>query len=255
MRNKLLAAFSLMVVIGGVAFKAVGQSEAAKGDGTASSKVSTAAPVIITATTSPEDLARAALAAQGGEKFKQVKSLVLIGSVELYAPNSTQSLSGKFAIVTSGERVRIDVNAPLLSFQQIYDGQNSYTSLPNTPPLPPPSTFGLPVLMKFDQPGFKVSAIPDLKKRRGFKITDPDGNVTDFYIDPTTARVVNFLTQRSGYTFAVENTKMKEVDGVLIPYNFSWRLEMKQGAAFAEYSVKDAKLNQAVGDDVFAIPN
>jgi hypothetical protein len=97
--------------------------------------------------------------------------------------------------------------------------------------------------------------MPDLKKKRGFKITDPEGNATDFYVDPATGRVVSFLTQRSGYTFAVENTKLKEVDGVLVPYAFSWRLEMKQGAAFAEYKVADAKLNQAIGDDVFAFPN
>lgn len=208
----------------------------------------------ITAETSPEDLARAALAAQG-EKFKQLKSVVLIGTVELYAPNSTQSLSGKFAMVLAGERMRIDVTAPLLSFQQIFDGHNSYNSLPNMPPLPPWSTFGLPVLLKFEQSGYKVSAIPDVKKKRGFKITDPEGNATDFYVDPATGRVVSFLTQRSGYTFAVEHTKMKEVEGVLIPYGFSWRLEMKQGAAFAEYKVVEAKLNQAIGDDVFAFPN
>lgn len=208
----------------------------------------------ITPETSPEDLARAALAAQG-DKYKELKSLVLIGTVELYAPNSTQSLSGKFAMVLAGDRLRIDVTAPLLSFQQIFDGRNSYNSLPNTPPLPPPSTFGLPVLLKFDQAGYKVSAMPDLKKKRGFKITDPEGNATDFYVDPATGRVVSFLTQRSGYTFAVENTKLKEVDGVLVPYAFSWRLEMKQGAAFAEYKVAEAKLNQAIGDDVFAFPN
>jgi hypothetical protein len=30
---------------------------------------------------------------------------------------------------------------------------------------------------------------------------------------------------------------------------------MPQGAAFAEFSVKDIKLNQALGEDVFAMPN
>jgi hypothetical protein len=29
---------------------------------------------------------------------------------------------------------------------------------------------------------------------------------------------------------------------------------MPQGAFFADYSVKDVKLNQPIGDDVFAIP-
>jgi hypothetical protein len=249
MRKKTLSLLSLLSLILCMSVAASAQNETPVNTATAP------ALITITPTTAPEDLARAALAAQGGDKFKKLTSLVLIGTVELYAPNSTQSLSGKFALVTAGERVRVDVTAPLLSFQQIFDGQNSYSSLPNTPPIPPPSTFGLPVLLKFDQPGYKVSAIPDVKKRRGFKITDPDGNATDFYVDPATGRVVNYLTQRSGYTFAVENTKMKEVEGVLVPYSFSWRLEMKQGAAFAEYTVKDAKLNQPIGDDVFAFPN
>jgi hypothetical protein len=250
MRNKFIAALSLIVCA-----TVAGHAQNDAGSKNGAAIASTTSAIAISATTSPEDLARAALAAQGGEKFRNMKSLVLIGSVDLFAPNSTQPLGGKFALVTAGERVRIDVNAPLLSFQQIFDGKESYSSLPNTPPLPPPSTFGLPVLLKLDQPGYKVSAIPDVKKRRGFKITDPDGNATDFYIDPANGRVLSFVTQRSGYTFAVENTKLKEVEGVLIPYNFSWRLEMKQGAAFAEYTVKDAKLNQPVGDDVFAFPN
>src|SRR5687768_18534306 len=52
----------------------------------------TAARSAITATTLPIDLARAALAAQGGDKFKSLQSMVLKGSVDLYAPNSTQSV-------------------------------------------------------------------------------------------------------------------------------------------------------------------
>jgi len=48
---------------------------------------------------------------------------------------------------------------------------------------------------------------------------------------------------------------MKEVDGVLISFEFTQRLEMPQGAFFAEFKVKDAKLNQPIDDDVFAMPN
>jgi len=50
-----------------------------------------ATPAALTASTSPEELARAAFAAQGGEKFRQVQSMILRGSVDLFAPNSTQS--------------------------------------------------------------------------------------------------------------------------------------------------------------------
>src|SRR5258707_13189212 len=147
--------------------------------------------VAITATTSPMDLARAALAAQGGETYKTVKSMVLRGSVDLYAPNSTQSIPGGFVWVVAGDKVRLEIDArPAVSFKQIYDGQRSYSSLPGVE-LPPASKFGLAVLGRYDQPGYTVTAIPDKKKQRGFRISDADGNTTDFYIDPSKGRVMS----------------------------------------------------------------
>jgi hypothetical protein len=208
----------------------------------------------ITAATTPMDLARAALAAQGGEKFKSLKSMVLRGSVDLYAPNSTQSIPGGFVIVLAGEKSRLEVDArPAVTFKQIYDGQRSYSSLPNVD-MPPASKFGMALLVKFDQPGYVVSALPDKKKQRGFRISDSEGNITDFYVDVVTGRVMSYLVPYAGYTFGTENKKMKEVDGVLVATNFTQRLEMPQGAFFAEYSVKDIKLNETLGDDVFVIP-
>ncbi len=76
--------------------------------------------VAITATTAPIDLARAALAAQGGEKFKTLKNMVLRGSVDLYAPNSTQSVPGGFVWVIAGDKIPLEVDArPIFSFKQI----------------------------------------------------------------------------------------------------------------------------------------
>jgi len=228
--------------------------EATKSKGVAASASSTIpAPPAITANTTPIELARAALAAQGGDKFKNLKSMMLIGSADLYAPSSTQSIPGKFVIVTTGDKVRIEIDArPIFNFKQIFDGQRSYSSIPGAE-MPPPSRFGLPVLAKFDQPGYTVSALPDKKKLRGFRIVDSDGNTTDFFLDPTTARVMQYLTPYNGYTFGTENSKFREVDGVLVPINFSQRLEMQQGAFFAEYKVKEVKINQPIGDDVFTI--
>ena len=222
------------------------------GAATAASNAIPAAPVI-TAASTPIELARAALAAQGGDKFKNLKSMMLIGSADLYVPNSTSSIPGRFVIVTVGDKVRIEIDArPIFNFKQVYDGQQSYSSMPGVQ-MPPASKFGLPVLAKFDQPGYTVSALPDKKKLRGFRIVDAEGNTTDFFIDPATARVMQYLTPYNGYTFGTENSKFKEVEGVLIPFNFSQRLEMQQGAFFAEYKVKEVKLNQPIGDDVFVI--
>ena len=155
-------------------------------------------------------------------------------------------------MVTAGDRVRIDIDArPVFAFKQIYDGQQSYSSIPGVQ-MPPASKFGLPVLAKFDQPGYTVSGLPDKKKLRGFRVVDMEGNTTDFYLDPATGRVMLYLIPYQGYTFGTENSKMKEVEGVLIPFSFTQRLEMAQGAFFAEYRVKEVKLNQPIGNDVFA---
>lgn len=209
----------------------------------------------ITATTSPIDLARAALAAQGGEKYKAIKNIILRGSVDLYAPNSTQSIPGGFLTVIAGDKLRSEVDArPAISFKQIYDGQQSYSSLPGVD-LPPLTKLGMGLLLKHDQAGHTVSAIPDKKKLRGFRITDSEGHATDFYVDATTGRLMSYTIPYAGYNFATEIKKFKEVEGVLIPVSFTQRLEMPQGAFFADYTVKDIKLNSAMGDDVFAIPN
>ena len=227
---------------------------AAKSNGAATAASSTIpAPLAITANTTPIELARAALTAQGGDKFKNLKSMMLIGSADLYAPNSTASIPGKFVIVTTGDKVRIEIDArPIFNFKQIFDGQRSYSSIPGVE-MPPPSKFGLPVLAKFDQPGYTVSALPDKKKLRGFRIVDSEGDTTDFFVDPNTARVMQYLTPYNGYMFGTENSKFREIDGVLVPVNFSQRLEMQAGAFFAEYKVKDVKINQPIGDDVFVI--
>ena len=213
------------------------------------------APAVnITAETSPMDLARAAFTAQGGEKFRQVQNLTLRGSVSLYPPNSPQSIPGAFSMVSANDKLRIEIDArPIIVFKQIYDGQQSYSSMPNVE-LPPLSKFGLNALRKFDQPGYKVSAIPNKKKFRGFRIADADDYTTDFYIDPATGRVMEFFLYYNGFTFGTANSKFKEVDGVLVPFSFSQRFEMPQGAFFAEYSVKEVKINQTLGDDTFAIP-
>jgi len=214
----------------------------------------TAATVSITASSSPTDLARAAFMAQGGEKFRSVQNMMLRGSVQLYPPNSVQSIPGSFSIVTSGDKLRMEIDArPQVVFKQIYDGQNTYSSMPGVE-VPPLTKFGISALSRFDQPGYKITAIADKKKQRGFRIVDPEGYTTDYYIDATTGRVMSFLLYFNNLTFGTENSKFKEVEGVLVPYSFSQRFEMTQGAFFAEYSVKEVKFNQTLAEDAFTIP-
>ena len=238
----------------GVCLSALGVTISAQEHAAAKPAPATAPAVVITPESTPMDLAKAAFTAQGGEKFRAVQNMMLRGSVSLYPPNSPQSIPGSFSIVTANDKLRMEIDArPIIVFKQIYDGQQSYSSMPNVE-VPPLSKFGLSVLSKFDQPGYKVSTIPNKKKLRGFRIADEEGYTTDFYIDPTTGRVMEFFLYYGGYTFGTANSKFKEVDGVLIPFSFSQRFEMPQGAFFAEYSVKEVKLNQNLGEDAFAIP-
>lgn len=251
MRINTIGALVLAAALASSIISVGAQTDAKK---TGTNDKGTTATAAITATTAPLDMARAALIAQGGEKYRNLKSIVLKGNVDLYAPNSTQSIPGGFVIVIAGEKTRMEVDArPAVSFKMIYDGQRTYSSLPNVD-MPPPTKFGMGMLVKFDQDGYAVTAIPDKKKHRGFRITDSEGNVTDFYVDPASGRIMSFMIPYSGYTFGTENKKLKDFEGVLVATSFTQRLEMPQGAFFADYSVKDIKLNQHIGDDVFAIP-
>lgn len=215
---------------------------------------STPSAITITPETSPLDLARAAFAAQGGEKFRSVQNMILRGTVQLYPPNSVQSIPGSFSIVTAGPKLRMEIDArPMIVFKQIYDGQTTYSSMPNME-LPPLTKFGMDALARFDQPGYQITALPDKKKQRAFRLVDPDGFTTDFYIDPKTGRVMSFLIYHAGVTLGTENSKFKEVEGVLVPFAFSKKFEIPMGAFFAEFSVKEVKFNQQLPEDAFAIP-
>ena len=214
----------------------------------------TAPAVVITAESTPLELARAAFQAQGGEKFRNLQNVVMRGSVQLYPPNSVQSIPGSFSFVTAGPRLRMEIDArPAIVFKQIYDGQESYSSMPNVQ-MPPLTKFGLGALARFDQAGYQITALPNKKKQRAFRIVDPDGYTTDFFIDPVNGRVMSFLIYFQGLTLGTEHSKFKEIEGVLFPSSFSQKFEMPMGAFFAEFSVKDVKINQQLAEDAFAIP-
>ena len=255
MKKIFLKSLGLLALVVCVSVSAFAQTETSNVKAVADGVKDPTPATAITASTSPVDLAKAAVAAFGGDKFRTMKNAILRGSVDLYGPASTQSVPGGFVIVTSGDKFRMEVDArPLFSFKQIFDGQQSYSSLPGAQ-MAPASKFGIAVLNKFDQAGYTVTALPDKKKQRGFRITDGEGNATDFYLDAATGRVMSLTFAYGGYNFGTENKKFKEIEGVLIPSSFTQRIEMPQGAAFAEFNVKDIKINQAMGDDVFAMPN
>jgi len=253
MRKIVLA--SLALVVFSVTIFAQEPAKSAAANGAAAPGAATAPAIAITAETSPKDLAKAAFLAQGGEKFRAVQNTLLRGSVQLYPPNSVQSIPGTFSLVTAGDKLRMEIDArPAIVFKQIYDGEQSYSSLPNVT-LPPLTKFGFGALARYDQPGVQISALPDKKKQRAFRLVDADGYTTDYYLDPKTGRVMSFLIYYNGVTLGTENSKFKDVEGVLVPLSFSQKFEMPMGAFFAEFNVKEVKLNQQLAEDAFAIPH
>ncbi len=250
MRKLVLASLATIVLMGATSV-AQEPTKSAAPNGTTPA---TSPTIAITPETTPKELAHAAFMAQGGEKFRAVQNMMLRGSVQLYPPNSVQSIPGSFSLVTAGDKLRMEIDArPAIVFKQIYDGEQTYSSMPNVA-MPPLTKFGWGELARFDQPGYQITALADKKKQRGFRIVDPDGYTTDYYLDSKTGRVLTFLIYYNGVTLGTETTKFKEIDGVLVPTSFSQKFEMPMGAFFAEFTVKEAKLNQQLGADAFAIP-
>lgn len=218
-----------------------------------SAKSTIAAPAAITATSTPVELARIALQAHGGERFRNLKNIVLRGAVDLYSPNSTQALGGQFAVVMAGEQFRMDIQSPAFSMRSIFDGEQTYSSMPQFQ-LPAINRYGYNLLFNFEKPGYAVSALSD-KKKTGFRVSSPDGAVTDFYLDPKNGRVQRFVIPvADGVSYSVEHKTLKEMDGVLVPMSFIQKFETPQGVFFAESKVKTALLNQTLDSDVFVIP-
>lgn len=204
------------------------------------------------------EIAKATLKAHGGEKLNQVKSMVLRGTADVTAPGSTFSLPAGFAIITAGEKYRLDIQAGLFNFLQVFDGQNTSSSGAGGMTLPPLNRVGLFILPKIEEAGFVVSTLPEkLKKKKGFRLTSPEGYYTDFIIDEKNSRVKEF---ESSYELngrilatAVSIEKYREIDGVLVNEKFSQRLDVGGASAYANFSAKDILVNSEVNDDVFVI--
>lgn len=203
------------------------------------------------------ELAKTVLQAHGGEKFGQIKSLVLRGSVDVSSPNAPQSIPASFAIVYSGEKYRFDLQSFIVKFSQASDGETTNSSMPGVY-LPPLTRVGLAVLPKIEDSGYIVSALPEkLKKKKGFRVISPEGYYTDFIIDEKTSLVKSY---ESSYevdgrqiSTAVTISKYRDVGGAMINERFSQRLELGQLTAYADFKARDILVNSAIEDGVFRL--
>jgi hypothetical protein len=219
-----------------------------------------AAPKIdITDKSTPLELAKAAQNALGGDKFRSAKSITVLGSADVSAPGSTQTMAGTFYIATAGDKSHFDLNmpAPMVPITQIFDGENIYNSFQQVQ-LPPMSRLSIALLQKIEDKGYTVSAIPDKKKKRGFRILTPDGYATDFYIDATTGLVDSieskFTVNGREITTSIAQDKYREVQGVMVPEKFSQRMDFGGLSIYSTFKAKDIFVNKELPENTFVIP-
>jgi hypothetical protein len=201
------------------------------------------------------DLAKAAFAAHGGDKFKAVKTMVIRGSVDLTSSAFNQALPSAFSMAYAGDKYRVELANPIQSFKQTYDGVQTYTSVPAGFSLPPINRLGLPLLQRLGDAGFVVSAVPESKKKFGFRITAPDGYFTDFYVDEKTKQIKSYeaMYEFGGrlFTTSVEIGRYRDVNGVIIPEKYSQRFDLGQLTVYGDFKTKDILLNSELAADVF----
>jgi hypothetical protein len=215
-------------------------------------KTTTAA---ISKTSTPMELAKAALTAHGGDKFKNMKTLIVSGSAEI-SGSPTQVISATFNTVFSGDKYRLEIINPMQPFKQVYDGQQTYSSMPNFQ-LPPLNRLGLPLLPKIEEKDYTVTELPEKGKKMGFRITSPEGYFTDFFLDEKTGQIKSYSAKYDirgrEITTSVEIDKLKEVEGILIPEKYSQRFELGSITMYANFKAKEILVNTAVADDVFTL--
>lgn len=209
----------------------------------------------ISKTSTPAELANAALQAHGGDRFKAMKTLIVRGTADV-SGSPTQVIPATFAMILAGEKYRLEITNPFTPFKQVYDGENTYSSVPNFT-LPPINRLGLPLLQRMDEKGYTVAALPDKSKKIGFRITSPEGYYTDFFLDEKTAQVKSYQSSYSygerTITTAVEIDKVRNVDGILIPERYAQRFELGSITMYSDFKAREILVNNEVSDDVFTM--
>jgi len=208
------------------------------------------------ATDAAQEQADRTVAAHGGDKLKNLGSILLKGSADLNAFG--QSIPGSFTTAISGQKYFFEVDSSIQRLKQVFDGKNTYSSIQGFS-LPPITSLGFPLLAKVGTRDHVVGPLPaESKKKKGFRITTPEGFYTDFIINEKTDQIKGY---ESSYevrgrlvTTAVEIDAFQTVDGIVVPQKYSQRFDLGQMTAYANFKAKVILVNSKIEDDVFAIP-
>lgn len=211
----------------------------------------------VPASTAEARLAQATFDAHGGAKLKAMKTLVIRGSADVTPSASAQAIPATFSIVISGEKYLIEIQNPFQPLKQVFDGTQTHSSIAGFS-LPPVTSLGFPLLPRIGDAGYTISALPETaKKKKGFRLTTPDGFYTDFYVDEKTSQVKGY---ESSYeirgrlvTTSVEIDKYKIIDGIIVPERYAQRFDLGQITAYANFKAKEILINSPVSDEVFML--
>ena len=245
-----LASLTAIVVLGSICYAQPGAT------GKPAEKPSAALTASAGATASL-DIAKAALAAHGGDKLKKLQSFFVKGSVDVSFQG--QSLPGAFSTAFSGEKYYFEIVTPVQQLKQVFDGKQTSNSIQGFS-LPPVTSLGFPLLPKIGDAGFVVTALPDsAKKRKGFRMTTPEGFFTDFVVDEKTGQIKGYeakwMSGQQTITTSVEIDEFMTVDGIAVPKKYSQRFDLGPLTAYANFKAKDVKVNSTIEDSAFTIAN
>lgn len=202
-------------------------------------------------------LATTAITSLGGDKFKQMKTLVMKGSADITTSTFSQNISAQFNIAMEDEKYRLDVQNPFQPLKQIFDGTNTYSSIPQFS-FPPLNRIGMALLQRVGKDGFKVTALDEKKKKAGFRVTSPEGYFTDFLVDEKTGKVKGYEAQynvnNTNVTTSVDIDSYKEVEGVFVPEKYSQRFDLGMMTIYSNFKCKEILVNSKLDADVFTMP-
>jgi hypothetical protein len=202
-------------------------------------------------------LAKKTLEAHGGEKLRNMKSLIVRGSVDVTTSAFNQAIPATFVVIFAKEKYRFEIMNPFQPIKQVFDGTNTSTTVQGGMTLPPITRLGFPLLPMVGQPGFIITPLPEGKKKKGFRMTSPEGYYTDFYLDEKTNQIKGYDSSYDingrKVTTSVEIDKLREVDGISVPERYSQRFDTEQITIYADFKTKEITVNTPIDDDVFTM--
>jgi hypothetical protein len=203
-----------------------------------------------------KELARLAVEAHGGSKLRDVKNLVVRGTADVTI--ATQTIAVSFVNIFAGEKYRFELNNPFQPIKQVSNGVETSSSMQGGFSLPPVNRLGFPILQRIGDVGFIVTALPDnKKKRKGFRVTSPEGYYTDFYLDSKSNQIKGydstFVVNGRKVTTSVEIDKLRTVDGIAVPERYVQRFDLDQFTVYANFKAREILVNTQLDEDVFAI--